>query len=97
MMKQHFNMLQDLTGPTHLAKDQKCYQNYHQSDYLKMTDLQGDSQGEDTLEEEDSQEEESPAEEEDTQEEAHQEQDPLEEEDGDPHQFKYCNHNQENW
>ena len=96
-MKQHFNVLWDPTGPTHQVEDQKPYQNYCQYDYLKMTDLQEDSQEEDILVVEDSQEEESQVEAEDTQEEAHWEQDPLEAEDGDPHQSKYHNHNQESW
>ncbi len=95
-MKQHFDMLWDPTGPTHPVEDQKYYQSYHQSDYLKMIDPQGDSQEEGTLVEVDSPEEESLAEVGDIWEEAHQEQDPLEGV-GDPHQSKYCNHNQENW
>src|SRR6266702_3895237 len=98
MMKQHFNMLWDLIWPIHQVEDQKHYQNYHQSDCPKMTDPQEGFREEDSLEEEDSLKEESLEEAEDTQEEeAHQEQDPLEKVVEDPHQFKYCNHKQENW
>jgi len=80
------------------VEDQKCSQNYHPSAYRKTIGWQEDSQGEDSLEEEASQEEEYPEVEEGIQEEeeAHQEPDPLEE-DGDHRQFKYHNHNRENW
>ncbi len=95
-MKWPFNKLLDPTEPIHPVEDQKYYQNYYQSGYLKTIDLQEGSWEEDTLEEEASQEE-YQEEGEDIQEvEDPQEQDPLEEADGDPHQFQYCNHMQEN-
>ena len=84
-------------------EDQNNSLNYCQFDYLRMMYPQ-----EDSLEEGDSLEEEYWEEVEDTQEEYQeegediqevedpQEQDPLEEADGDPHQFQYCNHMQEN-
>ncbi len=68
-MKWPYNEPQDLTEWTHLVKDQKCYPNYHQSDYHKMIYPHADSLEEDTWVEEDSLEEECPEEEEDTQEE----------------------------
>jgi len=96
-MKWHYNEPQDLTELTHLVEDWKCYLNYHQFNYLKMTYLHEDSQEEDTWEEEDSQEEESQEEVEDTLKEAEALWQDLLEEDGDPHQFNNCNHKQENW
>src|SRR6266702_824546 len=55
MIKQCYNALLDQTELTHPAEDQKCYQNYHQSDYCKTTDLEEGSQVEDSQEKEDSQ------------------------------------------
>jgi len=75
--------------------DPKCSPNYHPFASHKTTDLEEGSWEEASQEEEDSLEKEDREEVEDTQEEAHQEQDPLEEA-GDPHQFPYHNHKQEN-
>jgi|SRR6266702_3841713 len=50
MMKQHYDMPQDLTELTHPVKDWSYYLSSHQLDSLKMTDLEEGSPVEDSQE-----------------------------------------------
>ncbi len=98
MTKLHYDMLQALIGQIHLVVDVKCYQNSHQSNSLKITNLEEDFQKEDTQEvevfqevEEDSQVEEGTPEEEVLLGLDHQKAV------GDPHLYKYHKQTTENW